>query len=254
RRALAGRLRALKLEGDAGDPDSNRRGKKQKKTPPAPEIHPVSACPRLDDHLRAASKADRLAKDAARLERRVQARSDNLGRMFDRVLRVLEARGYLDGWSLTASGESLMRINSETDILVADAINTGVFDGLRPQELASIASVFTYEHRGPEHRRPPAPRWPSGDLAKRWRSIERHWNSLRSDEEDAGLPEMRPPDPGLALIVKAWASGNDLSDVLDLTDDLTGGDFVRHMKQLVDLLRQISLVSENAQTKESART
>jgi ATP-dependent RNA helicase HelY len=91
-------------------------------------------------------------------------------------------------------------------------------------------------------------------LAKRWRSIERHWNSLRSDEEDAGLPEMRPPDPGLALIVKAWASGNDLSDVLDLTDDLTGGDFVRHMKQLVDLLRQISLVSENAQTKESART
>jgi ATP-dependent RNA helicase HelY len=127
-----------------------------------------------------------------------------------------------------------MRINSETDILVADAINTGIFDGLRPQELASIASVFTYEHRGPEHRRPPAPRWPSGDLAKRWRAIERHWNSLRSDEEDAGLP--------------------DLSDVLDLTDDLTGGDFVRHMKQLVDLLRQISVVSENPQTKESARS
>lgn len=254
RRSLAGRLRALKLQGDDTHDDPHQGGKKQKKLAPRQEVHPVSECPDLEDHMRAASKADRLAKDAARLERRVQARSDNLGRMFDRVLRVLEERGYLDGWSLTASGESLMRINSETDILVADAINTGVFDGLRPQELASIASVFTYEHRGPEHRRPPSPRWPSGDLAKRWRSIERHWNSLRSDEEDAGLPEMRPPDPGLALIVKAWASGHDLSDVLDLTDDLTGGDFVRHMKQLVDLLRQISLVSENAQTKESART
>jgi len=254
RRSLAGRLRALKLQGDDTHDDPHQGGKKRKKLAPRQEVHPVSECPDLEDHMRAASKADRLAKDAARLERRVQARSDNLGRMFDRVLRVLEERGYLDGWSLTASGESLMRINSETDILVADAINTGVFDGLRPQELASIASVFTYEHRGPEHRRPPSPRWPSGDLAKRWRSIERHWNSLRSDEEDAGLPEMRPPDPGLALIVKAWASGHDLSDVLDLTDDLTGGDFVRHMKQLVDLLRQISLVSENAQTKESART
>lgn len=254
RRSLAGRLRALKLQGDDAHDDPHQGGKKQKKLAKRQEVHPVSECPDLEDHMRAASKADRLAKDAARLERRVQARSDNLGRMFDRVLRVLEERGYLDGWSLTASGESLMRINSETDILVADAINTGVFDGLRPQELASIASVFTYEHRGPEHRRPPSPRWPSGDLAKRWRSIERHWNSLRSDEEDAGLPEMRPPDPGLALIVKAWASGHDLSDVLDLTDDLTGGDFVRHMKQLVDLLRQISLVSENAQTKESART
>ncbi|MEI8335254.1 MAG: DEAD/DEAH box helicase [Actinomycetes bacterium] len=257
RRALAGRLRALKLEGEDANGDSagsNQRGKKQKKTPPSQEFHPVSECPKLESHMRAASKADRLTKDYARLERRVQARSDNLGRMFDRVLRVLEERGYLDGWSLTASGESLMRINSETDILVADAINTGIFDGLRPQELASIASVFTYEHRGPEHRRPPAPRWPSGDLAKRWRAIERHWNSLRSDEEDAGLPEMRPPDPGLALIVKAWASGHDLSNVLDLTDDLTGGDFVRHMKQLVDLLRQISVVSENPLTKESARS
>ena len=254
RRALAGRLRALKVSGDSDEDRSSSGKKKHKEAPPAREVHPVSECPDLEDHLQAASKFDRLAKDFARLERRVQARSDGLGRMFDRVLRVLEARGYLDGWSLTPAGEVLMRINSETDLLVADAVTSGVFDGLRPQELASIASVFTYEHRGPEHRRPPAPRWPSGDLAKRWRSIERHWNSLRSDEEDAGLPEMRPPDPGLALIVKAWASGHDLSDVLDLTDDLTGGDFVRHMKQLVDLLRQISLVSENPNTKESARS
>ncbi len=254
RRALAGRLRALKLDDDGADEEPSQGKKNRKDSNITAEVHPCSQCPDIEEHMRASSKVDRLTKDYARLERRVQARSDSLGRMFDRVLRVLETRGYLDGWSLTPAGEILMRINSEADLLVAEAVNSGVFDGLRPQELAAIASVFTYEHRGPEHRRPPAPRWPSGDLAKRWRAIERHWNSLRSDEEDAGLPEMRPPDPGLALIVKAWASGRELTDVLDLTDDLTGGDFVRHMKQLVDLLRQISLVSDNPKTKESARS
>lgn len=253
RRALAGRLRALQLIGEGDDAELAQGKRKRKEANRPPEVHPCSECPDLEEHMRAASKFEKLTKDCARLGRRVQERSDNLGRMFDRVLRVLEARGYLDGWSLTPAGEILMRINSEADLLIAEAVNSGVFDGLRPQELAAIASVFTYEHRGPEHRRPPAPRWPSGDLAKRWRSIERQWNSLRSDEEDAGLPEMRAPDPGLALIVKAWASGRDLTDVLDLTDDLTGGDFVRHMKQLVDLLRQISLVANDPKTKESAR-
>ena len=43
-----------------------------------------------------------------------------------------------------------------------------------------------------------------------------------------------------------WASGSDLIDILN--DDLTAGDFVRTMKQLIDLLRQISLIASNAAT------
>ena len=103
--------------------------------------------------------------------------------------------------------------------------------------------LFRSEHRGPEHQRPPAPRWSSGELARRWRAIDRAWRDLSANEDDAGLPETRPPDPGLAPVVQAWAAGRTLTQVLDLDDSLTGGDFVRHVKQLVDLLRQIALVA-----------
>ncbi|NDD72971.1 MAG: hypothetical protein EBZ52_07350, partial [Actinobacteria bacterium] len=34
--------------------------------------------------------------------------------------------------------------------------------------------------------------------------------------------------------------------------DLTAGDFVRTMKQLIDLLRQISLIAANSQTSQTA--
>ena len=41
----------------------------------------------------------------------------------------------------------------------------------------------------------------------------------------------------------AWASGDALADVLDEDDELTGGDFVRHVKQVVDLLHQIAVAA-----------
>ncbi|HSS10094.1 MAG TPA: DEAD/DEAH box helicase, partial [Acidimicrobiales bacterium] len=53
--------------------------------------HPVAGCPDLRQHLRAAERAERLARDADRLERRIRGRTESLARQFDRVLRVLEA-------------------------------------------------------------------------------------------------------------------------------------------------------------------
>jgi ATP-dependent RNA helicase HelY len=38
--------------------------------------------------------------------------------------------------------------------------------------------------------------------------------------------------------VAKWAGGSELADLLD--DDTTPGDFVRTMKQLIDLLRQVA--------------
>ena len=232
RREVAGRLRAARLV----DPEPELEV-----DPDDPARHPVASCPEIDDHLRAIAQVERLERETSRLERRVRGRSESLARQFDRVLRVLESWGYVDGWSLTPAGRLLTRLNAETDLLIAEAIRTGQFDGLSPVEVATLASVFTYEHRGPEHSRPPAPRWPGPELGRRWRQVERAWRDLSGNEDDAGLPETRPPDPGLVPVVHAWASGRDLHRVLDLDEDLTGGDFVRHVKQLVDLLRQIAI-------------
>jgi ATP-dependent RNA helicase HelY len=75
---------------------------------------------------------------------------------------------------------------------------------------------------------------------------------LSANEDDAGLPETRPPDPGFTPYAHEWATGHDLAKILD-DDELTGGDFVRNVKQCIDLLRQVAEVAPSETTRATAR-
>lgn len=215
--------------------------------------HPVASCPELSVHLKASGAVERLERDVARLERRVRSRSESLARQFDRVLRVLESWGYVEGWELTDAGHLLARLYSECDLLLAEALRTGLLDGTTEAELAALVCCFTYERRGPEDAALAPVHWPSSRVAKRSRELERLWRDLSANEDDAGLPETRAPNPGLAAAMHAWAAGETLTEVLDDDEELTGGDFVRHVKQVIDLLHQIGDVAPNDETAERAR-
>jgi ATP-dependent RNA helicase HelY len=220
----------------------------------AVDEHPIAQDPHRAAKLKAASAVERLERERERLERRVKGRSQSLARQFDRVTGVLESWGYVDGWSLTPAGEMLSRLYTETDLLLAESLREGLLDGLTPPETAAMVSCFTYERRGPDGAAPTAPlRWPSSRVADRERSVERLWRSLAANEDDNGLPQTRPPDPGFTPYAHEWAAGDDLGEVLD-DDELAGGDFVRHVKQCIDLLRQVSDVATEPGTREAART
>ena len=214
--------------------------------------HPVDQDPQRDERVRASGIVVRLERDRARLEQRVRGRTDSLARQLDRVRRILESWGYLDGWSLTDAGKILARLYSETDLLLAESVREGMFDGLDPPEMAALTSCFTYERRGSDGAPPvPPARWPSSKLAQRSRRIDRLRRDLARTEAEAGLPETRQPDPGFTPYAYEWASGDDLGRVLD-DDELTGGDFVRHIKQCIDLLRQIAEVAPEPATRAAA--
>jgi ATP-dependent RNA helicase HelY len=57
---------------------------------------------------------------------------------------------------------------------------------------------------------------------------------------------LRQPDLGFAWAAYRWARGARLETVLDESPDLTPGDFVRSVKQLIDLLDQIASVPQTA--------
>ena len=232
-RTVAQALSKARLSGGAEHDQGRDR-------PPAPRRHPVAACPDAKTHLRAAERMERLAREADWLERRIRGRTESLARQFDRVLRVLEAWGYVEGWALTDGGRRLVRVYHECDLLVAEAVGAGLFEGLDPPAVAGLASVFTYEHRRPGP--PPAPRFPTAELRRRWLAIEDLAKELNGAEKEAGLPLTRAPDPGFMGVAAAWATGEPLEEVL-ADDDMSGGDFVRNVKQLIDLLRQLGEVS-----------
>ena len=215
-----------------------------------PGRHPVAGCPDATRHVRAAERAERLARETEWLERRIRGRTESLARQFDRVLRVLGTWGYVDGWQLTEAGERLARVYHECDLLVAETVGAGLFDGLDAPAVAALASVFTYEHRRPGP--PPSPRFPDGKVRQRWLEVEKLADELNTAEKEAGLPLTRPPDPGFTALASAWASGDALDDVM-ADDDISGGDFVRNVKQLIDLLRQLGDVAARPSTAAAAR-
>ncbi|MSV93674.1 MAG: hypothetical protein F2860_04350 [Actinobacteria bacterium] len=74
---------------------------------------------------------------------------------------------------------------------------------------------------------------------------------LLQTEQSASLNQHRPPDPTYIAIAHAWAAGEGFAEVVE-AEELSGGDFVRTMKQLIDLLRQIATMAPSAQTRSSA--
>jgi ATP-dependent RNA helicase HelY len=89
-------------------------------------------------------------------------------------------------------------------------------------------------------------------VRQRVRDIERIGRDLNLMERDQRLRETRRPDPGFTAAMHAWASGDDLADILE-DEEMTGGDFVRNVKQVIDLLRQIAEVAPDPDTAGAAR-
>ena len=197
--------------------------------------HPCHTCPDADAHARQAEKYLRMEREAAALDRRVAERAHVIARTFDRVCSVLEELGYLDGDTVTADGRKLAGIYSELDLLVAECLRRGIWDGLGPADLAACVSALTFEPRRPED--PPTARVPAGQVSTVLRAMVKLWGELDGIEKMHRLSFLREPELGFADRAHAWASGEPLEALLD--NDMTPGDFVRAVKQLIDLLDQI---------------
>jgi len=212
--------------------------------------HPLHDHPDRERLMRAHLGTAQLERDLHELEREMHRRGSGLVERFGAVLAVLQETGHADGWALTAAGARLRRIYHECDLLLSLALSDGVFDGLEPAEVAALASCITYEHRSSEL--PPPPVLPSAALRTRVAALSGVWARLEGLERRHKLPPTREPQPGFAAAAWSWAAGQQLDDILD--EDLTGGDFVRNVRQLTDLLRQIGDVAPERATASAART
>ena len=212
--------------------------------------HPCHDCPDREDHARWAERHAKLDRDARTLQRRVEQRTNTVARQFDRVCEVLTALDYLDGEQVTDRGAHLMRLYSELDLVAAECIRVGLWDDLDASGLAAALSVLVFEARRPDDAS--SPRIPGGAVREVIAEMVRLWGTLDALEREHRLDFLRQPDLGFAWVAYRWAEGDELDDVL-MVSDLAAGDFVRWVKQLIDLCGQVADAAGATPLRETAR-
>ncbi|HEY8651811.1 MAG TPA: DEAD/DEAH box helicase [Dermatophilaceae bacterium] len=200
--------------------------------------HPCHACPEREDHARWAERWWRLRRETDAVARTVEGRTNTVARTFDRICELLVELGYLTegGAAVTSQGDTLKRLYTEKDLLAAECLRHGVWKRLDAPSLAAIVSSLLYEPRGSDTE--VSPRMPNDDVSEAYDLMVRRWSQLEDRERAHTLPTTGAPDAGMAWMLHRWASGQRLEVVLR-DSEIAAGDFVRHCKQVIDLLGQI---------------
>ena len=100
-----------------------------------------------------------------------------------------------------------------------------------------MCSAVVFESRGKDDDSPPA--IPNRQVRACVERLGTLWSELHDLEIRHGLDITRPPDAGIVDATFRWAGGANLLQVLTHAD-ITAGDFVRWMRQVIDLLGQIA--------------
>jgi len=241
--------------------------------------HPCHDCPDREDHARWAERWARLKKEHDQLVRRVEGRTGSIARVFDRICDVLVTLGYLAparvaddptapleevlaaqdpgddaaagdgtgapagsvraGLRVTRDGQWLRRLYAENDLLLAECLRRGVWDGLDAPALAAVVSTCVYAGRREEHGEPDVPGGPQGRLARALEATVRVWSEVDDLEDEHDIDATAQLDEGLVSAVHRWAVGRNLDAVLR-GSEIAAGDFVRWCKQVIDVLDQIA--------------
>lgn len=212
--------------------------------------HPCHGCSDREDHARWAERYHKLDRDAATLRRRIEQRTNTIARQFDRVCEVLTSLGYLEDDKVTPTGERLMRIYTDMDLVAAECLRNGLWDDLSPSGLAAALSALVFEARRPDDAH--APRLPGGAVKQVLADTVSVWADLDALEREHKLDFLREPDLGFAWAAYRWAEGAALDEVLQETD-LAAGDFVRWVKQLLDLTDQVADAARDSALRTTAR-
>jgi ATP-dependent RNA helicase HelY len=211
--------------------------------------HPCHHCPDRSSHEDAQRAIDRAWGEVRHLRRSVEERSGSLVRRFHLLAEVLRRRGYVDldaadgSDMVTAKGQVLAGIYADVDLLVAELLVGGHLDDRSTSDLVGISALLVHEARRDDVLQPD--HLPSPALDEAAELIGRIAAGIRADEEAVGVPPSRELDAGFVAPIVRWSQGLTLEEAVgDL--EVSGGDFVRNVKQAIDLLGQLRDVSAGA--------
>lgn len=216
--------------------------------------HPCHGCKDRNEHARWHERLFSADREIRKLENRVEQRTSSIAREFDRVCDVLTHFGYLkktdDGHEVTADGQMLGRIYCERDLLAAECIKQRLWSTLEPDELAGIASMLVFDSRRDDEEETIS--LPEGTFADVVEATVRVWGTIKDVEAQYRTDYTPDIDVNFVWPMLRWSRGQVITKVLR-NSDLAPGDFVRWTKQVIDIVNQIGLVTDDENLSRTAR-
>ena len=262
-RAAAANLNAPSAKGKRGaaaerDVDPELAGLRERL-----RTHAVHHSPDREERVRLAERYLRIERDNAELQQKIAAATNSLARTFDRIVKLLKGRGFIEDVAgepkVTPAGRLLARIYSESDLLVAECLRDGAWDGLDSPGLAAVVSAVVFESRGDTPGASAGVEVARPEIRRALVRTQRLWADIHADEQRHHVSVSREPDFGFVAAIHRWATTGDLSAALAASDTagsgspLSAGDFVRWCRQVLDLLDQVRNAAPAAATKATAK-
>lgn len=215
------------------------------------EQHPCRNCPDVNTHFSWWRKYTSAHIQAVRLQREIDAKTATVTKEFDGVCQILSELKYLtQDHQVTALGARLAGLYCENDLLLALSLERDDWSVLEPAEVAALAAAFLGIERGAQ-RDIEVLNVPT-NLKQSLNLVAHHAKRLTKIENHYGITPSLGPSFGICEGIYLWAKGFDLEACLDSTG-LSAGDFVRVVKQVLDLLGQIVKVDSSLDQISSAR-
>ena len=201
--------------------------------------HVCHRCPQIQEHLRFGENIERNKKYIKSLQSHLENDYVNLSKKCDQVIDLLAKLDYIitteDKLTLTKWGKFLKQIHSEFDLLIIESLRRNYLNNLSPIQLSCLLSGFVYNPRRDELEIPVNV---DEIIKNNANQILKLSDEIIDIEKRNKITNIKNPHFGMENIIKQWCNDVNLKRIL-LKTDIAPGDFVRNVKQIIDLLRQI---------------
>lgn len=176
------------------------------------------------------------AVELAGLERQIDEARTVHWREFEAMHRLMEAAGYMKGRELLARGVAVANLRTTNELMAAECVAGGFFEGLSPVAMATLVSCLVAEpSRGRQTWQP----LPFGDAVFRiTREIAMVGRGLVKLQRKFGLEQPIYLECEYAGLTQAWADGTEWSAAVNVSG-IAEGQLVRHLRQVIDMLQQL---------------
>lgn len=180
------------------------------------------------------------------IQKQINKRRDVYLDDFDALARVLQffKRIHLKDKRLTLTewGHITSAIRAQNDLLISRVLEQVDFAALNPVDTAALLSTLIFEpRRNLDHDFAPC----SKTLKKMFRYVLHVADELRYVQEEENIPLTVSVEFDFAPIICLWGNGCQWSNLFKYTN-MSDGDVVRSMRQLIDLITQLMMCNQLA--------